>query len=63
MGYVLTAGTEPEFMLLTGNTIAVPVWQVLSQRLARVLERTITLPHICEETLKFEGSRKVFTSL
>ncbi|HEY1241417.1 MAG TPA: FadR/GntR family transcriptional regulator [Bryobacteraceae bacterium] len=33
------------------NPIAVMVWGMLSSRLAAVLERTITLPHICEETL------------
>ncbi len=36
----------------SGNTIAVLVWEMLSQRLAHVLEKTITLPHICEQTLE-----------
>ncbi len=33
------------------NPIAVMVWQMLSTRLAEILSVTITLPHICEETL------------
>ena len=36
----------------SGNKMAVIVWQMLSERLAQVLERTITVPHVCEETLK-----------
>jgi len=34
------------------NTIAVVVWQMLSERLAQVLERTISVPNVCEETLQ-----------
>jgi GntR family transcriptional regulator, transcriptional repressor for pyruvate dehydrogenase complex len=33
------------------NPIAQMVWQMLSSRLAEVLSKTMTLPHICEETL------------
>jgi GntR family transcriptional repressor for pyruvate dehydrogenase complex len=36
----------------SGNKMAVIVWQMLSERLAQVLERTISVPNVCEETLK-----------
>jgi GntR family transcriptional repressor for pyruvate dehydrogenase complex len=34
------------------NRVAVMVWQMLSTRLAEVLARTMTMPHICDETLR-----------
>lgn len=34
------------------NTMATMVWQMLSERLAQVLQRTISVPNVCEETLK-----------
>jgi GntR family transcriptional regulator, transcriptional repressor for pyruvate dehydrogenase complex len=34
------------------NPIAVLVWQMLSARLAKILSRTSTLPHVCEDTLR-----------
>jgi GntR family transcriptional repressor for pyruvate dehydrogenase complex len=34
------------------NSVAVLVWQMLSARLTRVLERTSTLPHVGSETLR-----------
>ncbi len=34
------------------NPFAVMVWQMLSDRLAKVLERTSNLPHVCDQTLE-----------
>jgi DNA-binding FadR family transcriptional regulator len=34
------------------NPIAVMVWQMLSARLAQILSRTITLPNVCEDSLR-----------
>jgi GntR family transcriptional repressor for pyruvate dehydrogenase complex len=34
------------------NTMAMMVWQMLSERLAQVLERTMNVPNVCEETLQ-----------
>lgn len=36
----------------SGNKMALIVWQMLSERLAQVLERTINVPNVCEETLR-----------
>jgi GntR family transcriptional repressor for pyruvate dehydrogenase complex len=34
------------------NAMAASVWKMISERLAQVLERTISVPNVCEETLK-----------
>jgi GntR family transcriptional repressor for pyruvate dehydrogenase complex len=43
------------------NTIAVMVWQMLSERLAQVLERTSAVPHIWEQTL--EDHEKIYQAV
>jgi DNA-binding FadR family transcriptional regulator len=55
-GNHVDCGTDMSFHIALAaasrNGIAVMVWRMLAERMAQVLQRTVTVPHICEETLK-----------